>query len=242
MKESPTIQFLEWDTDTFQKKIGKVSFKQVIPYDEFKELLKLAQKEKYELLYLFIPENVSFFYEIDGVNMRLVDQKVIFSKKLKLKRTIVSVSSFVSEYQEEYVSDQLLKLAFESGRFSRFNIDKNFSESVFQKLYLEWITRSVSKEIADDILVYDKDEMLCGMLTYKIMDNIATIGLIAVDPLIQGKNIGTELMTFLEYKLSQHAIEEINVATQLQNKRACAFYEKNKFSIKQITNIYHIWL
>lgn len=242
MKESPTIQFLEWDTDTFQKKIGKVSFEQVISYDEFKELLKLAQKEKYELLYLFVPENISFFYEVDGVNMRLVDQKVIFSKKLELKRTIVSVSSFVSEYQEEYVSDQLLKLAFESGRFSRFHIDKNFSESVFQKLYLEWITRSASKEIADEILVYDKDDMLCGMLTYKIMDNVATIGLIAVDPLIQGKNIGTELMTYLEYKLSQHAIEEINVATQLQNKRACAFYEKNEFSIKQITNIYHIWL
>ena len=80
------------------------------------------------------------------------------------------------------------------------------------------------------------------MLTYKVISNVATIGLIAVDPLVQGKNIGTELMMFLEYKLSQHSVFDINVATQLQNKKACAFYEKNKYSIKQITNIYHVWL
>lgn len=242
MIETPAIQFQAWDTDTFQKKIGKISFERVLSYDKLTELLKLARLEEYELLYLFVPEDKDIFCEFGEANMRLIDQKVVFCKKLEPEKSIVDVSPFVSDYKEEQVSEQLLKLAFESGRFSRFYIDENFPRSAFQKLYSEWIIRSVSKEIADGVWVYDKDDLLSGMLTYKITKNVATIGLIAVDPLMQGKSIGTELMTSLEYKLSQYAIGYINVATQLQNKRACAFYEKNKYSIKQITNIYHVWL
>lgn len=242
MIKYPTIQFLKWDTENFQKKIGKVSFEQAISYDEYNDLLIQGRLENYELLYIFVPEKKDFLKDICKEDMRLVDQKVIFSKKLNIQKDIVNISPFVFEYQEKCVSEQLLKLSLESGRFSRFYIDDNFPRSTFQKLYSEWIIRSVSKEIADEVLVFDKDDLLCGMLTYKVISNVATIGLIAVDPLVQGKNIGTELMMFLEYKLSQHSVFDINVATQLQNKKACAFYEKNKYSIKQITNIYHVWL
>lgn len=242
MTKSSIIQLLPWDTETFQKKIGKVSFEQAVTYEEFNELLTLARLEKYELLYIFQSEEIDFLNRVELAEMSLVDQKVIFDKKLEPEKLRVNISPFISEYQNENVTPQLLNLAYESGRYSRFYIDKHFSRNDFQKLYSEWITRSVSKEIADEVLVYEKEAIIAGMLTYKITDNVATIGLVAVDPQIQGKKIGTELMTFMEYKLSKLAVYDINVATQMQNMRACCFYKKNNYSIKQITNIYHVWL
>lgn len=242
MTKSPTIQLLAWDTETFKRKIGRVSFEQAVTYEEFHELLTLARFEKYELLYIFQSEEIDFFYKDEFAEMSMVDQKVIFNKKLEQEKLRMDISPFVSEYQNENVTPQLLNLAYESGRYSRFYVDKHFLRNDFQELYSMWITRSVSKEIADEVLVYEKEGIIAGMLTYKITDNVATIGLIAVDPQIQGKKIGTELITFMEYKLSQLAVSEINVATQIQNMRACCFYKKNKYSIKQITKIYHVWL
>lgn len=242
MTKSPTIQLLAWDTETFKRKIGRVSFEQAVTYEEFHELLTLARFEKYELLYIFQSEEIDFFYKDEFAEMSMVDQKVIFNKKLEQEKLRIDISPFVSEYQNENVTPQLLNLAYESGRYSRFYVDKHFLRNDFQELYSMWITRSVSKEIADEVLVYEKEGIIAGMLTYKITDNVATIGLIAVDPQIQGKKIGTELITFMEYKLSQLAVSEINVATQIQNMRACCFYKKNKYSIKQITKIYHVWL
>lgn len=242
MTKSSTIQLLSWDTETFHKKIGRVCFEEAVSYEEFYELLTLARLEKFELLYIFQSEEIDFFNKVEFADMSLVDQKVIFEKKLEPDNLREDVSPFVSEYQDEKVTPQLLNLAYESGRFSRFYVDKHFPRNDFQKLYSQWITRSVSKEIADEVLIYEKEGKISGMLTYKITDNVATIGLIAVDPQIQGKRIGTELMTFLEHKLSKLAIFDINVATQKQNVRACCFYEKNDYSIKQITNIYHVWL
>ena len=125
MIKYPTIQFLKWDTENFQKKIGKVSFEQAISYDEYNDLLIQGRLENYELLYIFVPEKKDFLKDICKEDMRLVDQKVIFSKKLNTQKDIVNISPFVFEYQEKCVSEQLLKLSLESGRFSRFYIDDN---------------------------------------------------------------------------------------------------------------------
>ena len=63
------------------------------------------------------------------------------------------------------------------------------------------------------------------MLTYKKEENCVDIGLIAVNPTVAGRGVGSKIMqTFLsKFEAGTH----IEVATQKRNAVACRYYEKN---------------
>lgn len=240
------IQELGWDTNQFEIKVGKVElldsdydFEEIDSY--VKEILKTGKENGFNLLYLILPENKYLSNGIGQVkNILLADRKIIYNK------TIDDFCTFniqeIHNYGYDDVNEQLLNLALISGKYSRFKLDQNFSVEIFEKMYWIWIEKSVKKEIADDVLVFEENNRILGMLTYKIDKISASIGLLSVDNLYQGKKIGTKLLNKLEYILKSRGIKEINVATQHENKDACKFYEKNNYRINNITNIYHIWL
>ena len=97
--------------------------------------------------------------------------------------------------------------------------------------------------MADVVFVHRIDNQINGMITLKIEDNIAHIGLVAVDENAQGMGIGSMLIQAVEaYLQNNTTVRYLNVATQLVNKPACRLYEKNGFVVEQKTNIYHWWL
>ena len=108
-------------------------------------------------------------------------------------------------------------------------------------MYREWINKSVSKTIADEVFLYENKQIL-GIVTLKLKENIATIGLIAVAENQQGKGIGRKLVDACMDFCQKNNIKKIEVATQKANLQACNFYEKYGFSVKEITPIYHFWL
>ncbi|HQP70809.1 MAG TPA: GNAT family N-acetyltransferase, partial [Clostridiales bacterium] len=57
----------------------------------------------------------------------------------------------------------------------------------------------------------------------------------------QGKGIGSKLICASENFAISRDRNVMEVATQLRNKAACSFYEKNGYSIDRIFNYYHIW-
>ena len=111
-------------------------------------------------------------------------------------------------------------------------------------MYRRWIEQSVCKILADDVLVYIDNSIECGMLTYRINkeDNIARIGLVAVDDNCQGKGVGSGLIQSLESLLDNQKVTKLFVATQENNFWACKWYEKNGFSVDSKVEIYHWWM
>ena len=110
-------------------------------------------------------------------------------------------------------------------------------------MYSTWMEKSINGEMADYVFVHKNHETIDGMITIKIENDIANIGLIAVDYASQGKGIGTKLIQSIENFLYQiKGIKYIQVATQLANHNACHLYKKNNFEVITITDIYHHWL
>lgn len=243
---TPIIQELDWDSKQFKFKVGKIELlNSEIDLNNLNlyinDIITNGQKNKYRLLYLMLPEHIYLSKDmISNKNILLSDRKVIYNKNINCCDLINP--SQIHSYGFQNVCEQLSALSLISGKYSRFKLDPNFSNDVFEKMYQIWIEKSVSKEIADDVLVFEENNKILGMLTYKINNSSASIGLIAVDSLFQGKKIGSKLLMGLEFRLKAIGIEEINVATQKMNKDACNFYEKNNYKISSITNIYHIWL
>jgi dTDP-4-amino-4,6-dideoxy-D-galactose acyltransferase len=232
-----TIKHLSWDSDFFNKKIGRIDCDDL---HSLNKTFRLAKQENYNLIYVFCKED--FFIDeifLEKNNGKLVDRKVLYVKNIS---EVSYLPSNVEFYEENELTIELENLAYESGKYSRFKLDKNFAEDDFYRMYKMWIENSVKNQIADYVFVVKENNTIKGMATLKIADKIGNIGLIAVAPDTQGKGYGKALIQICENKLIEKGVSILEVPTQLDNIQTCRFYEKCGFKIKEITNIYHFWL
>ena len=233
------IEPLKWDTDFFQKKIGKIDFTPS-EANEFQSMLLLAMDQEYQLLYVFGDENLNIDDSIlKKFNGRLVDRKCLYTISITDSDKTEMV---VEEYNSNITNDEIKSLALLSGGHSRFHLDKRFNENVFTRLYTTWIERSVNREIADKVFVVKEFGKIMGMITLACTESTGRIGLFAVSDKAHGKGYGKRLINACVNELISRKIFLLEVPTQMSNTTACHFYEKCGFQIKSITNIYHFWL
>ncbi|MDP4186340.1 MAG: GNAT family N-acetyltransferase, partial [Bacteroidota bacterium] len=218
------ITELTWDSHLFGYKVGRKEQQQLSPSD-ISAIYTSAQSEGYRLVYIFTQAPVPSDIESKGTLIR-ADRKVTYSKKITEDSP---VHSSIASFPKGSYTEKLLELAFESGCYSRFKIDKNFVNDEFKKLYTLWIKNSITREIADDVFVYQENDIETGFITLKISEGICTIGLIAVDATSRGKGIGHLLISLAEHYAFQNNCHTLQVDTQEDNRKACNFYESCSF-------------
>lgn len=221
--------FLDWDSTFFGKRIFKLEADQLIEPADLKGMMK---NDAIDLCYIFSKGEQPAIEKEGAV---LVDEKTIYAKTVN--KEIQGNTKNIESYSGE-LTEQLQKLAFLSGTYSRFRIDKILNLK-FNDLYTIWLTRSLKREIAKEVFVFYQDEKIVGFVTFKIDNGICIIGLIAVDENYQGLKIGTKLLQQVEYWCVQNNISFIEVATQGLNRQACVFYEKAGYSVSKVEHIYH---
>jgi dTDP-4-amino-4,6-dideoxy-D-galactose acyltransferase len=234
------FKHLEWDSNFFGFPIGKITLSNEFSLPSFTDFLAEKKKENFQLFYVFSDKNVldnDFLEKNNGV---LIDKKVVFRYKNNSTEAI-QLPSTILRYDSTVLDANLLELALQSGHYSRFYLDKKFPTGSFEKLYTLWIKNSIDGSFADDIFIWKENEQIEGMVTVKYQADTATIGLIAVDTAVRGKNIGSHLLNAVKNASHSKSIPYIDVATQIDNELACKFYQKNHFDTKTIDYIYHIW-
>lgn len=240
------IEYLQWDSNFFGLKIGKLDLSSSVSFCDVEKEIQIGKKEEYDLLYLFYSDHETdfSFQNFLGQKGNLVDEKVTYEKKLNKETAYLKDSDNITNYIGRSLTSDLQELALLSGQYSRFLLDKNFPKKSFEKLYTEWIYKSLMGEIADKVYVYEKNNMPIGFVTLKIEKKTkhSQIGLIAVSSREQGLGVGKKLITKCVNYSNKVGCDKIVVPTQQANKGACQFYERNKFLVKNTTNIYHLWL
>ena len=215
------IEYLDWDSNFFGCKIGKINYKSKLdtPWN-FKNL------DEFDLVYVFSDNEVN-------LDIPLMDVKVTFCKTTKKKKAPLDVIDF-NKNQHSY--DELLELVYMSGHESRFLKDRFFGEKAFKKLYKVWIDKILNDDSAK-ILVNTYNDELMGFVAYKYSKNFSNIDFIAVSLFARGKGLGKKLLDAVESNLGES--ELLTVPTQEQNVGACQFYINNDFQIKDKIYIYH---
>lgn len=229
------LRRLDWDSVFFNLNIGRLDLYSI---EEFSELVLKSEnlRQTFDLLYIFTEETLNQQFS----DIKLVDTKTIFTKQLvNHPKEIFGVS----RYLDSVVSKDLYHLAWVSGKYSRFQLDKHFASDAYERLYSRWIEQSVAGKMADCVFVYKSDRKIDGMITVSFEGTEASIGLVAVDDAAQGRGVGSKLIQAVEtYLLNETQVTTLKVATQWENKAACHLYEKNGFEVESKTNIYHWWL
>ncbi|MDH5380863.1 MAG: GNAT family N-acetyltransferase [Cyclobacteriaceae bacterium] len=234
------ITKLDWDSHFFNKRIGKLEFGSLGPEEELMEVLK--KQNNFDLVYVFCDPDVEINPSDLHSRFFLADHKIDFHKR------IIKISESV-DYQEldfikiEAVSQypDVYTLALESGLYSRFKKDPGFSEQDYENLYKTWVEESIHGNMADICIGCIIEDQLVGFSTLKFDESHSRIGLFAVSPLHRGKNIGSLLIKKTEEWARNKGYDDIFVATQKTNERACHFYKKNNFLINKEVKVYHYW-
>jgi dTDP-4-amino-4,6-dideoxy-D-galactose acyltransferase len=223
---------LDWDTEFFGYPVGKLELAPSISFD-LSEFMKNA--DSFTLVYLISKEELSDLPEC----FHFADKKITFTRdteKIESKNGFLSIGPF-----KENSAASLLELAMISGVYSRFNLDKNFTNNEYKKLYTKWVNESVTRNIAKDVFVYKKDNKILGFITLGEKNDCANIGLISVAEEGRGKGIGTLLIKQAIYHSFLSGYSKINVVTQMDNLDAYKLYKRNGFCITDISYIYHYW-
>jgi dTDP-4-amino-4,6-dideoxy-D-galactose acyltransferase len=232
---------LNWDSDFFGFPTAKIDGDFIKP-DILENILNQLILKKYKLVYLFTdPSNLEIIKLIQKLEGKLVDEKIIFRLQLTSFRNVQYDNNIIS-YPVQEPNEELIELAIESGKYSRFRTDNCFSKGIYEKLYAQWITNSTLRLNAEEVFVYQTGNKIKGMITLSEKQQIGSIGLIAVAQDSQGLGIGKKLVNRTIQYYHSKGIDNLDVVTQNANKNACDFYKKIGFKILNIKNVYHFWL
>jgi dTDP-4-amino-4,6-dideoxy-D-galactose acyltransferase len=231
--------YLDFDSHLFSLNVNSMYVSGTEPLELIEQVIEEC---KFELLYLISdkPLDLKVLKENPLFRITYVDEKVVFEKQLKVETTQKLSSNIkINSWMRDDI-EQLESLAISSGEFSRFFLDNKIPNDKAKELYLIWLNRSLSFEIADEIYITRKDKPT-GLLTVKFLDNKAKVGLLAVDEHSRGQGIAKQLLVQLEHNCLEKGIDVISIPTQRVNENACEFYEKAGFSEINSSFIYHFW-
>jgi dTDP-4-amino-4,6-dideoxy-D-galactose acyltransferase len=235
----PVIEILEWDSVFFGYPVGKVEILDE-NISEIKNIITQIIKGNIRICYLFVsPDNTKANNLIIKMGGTLFDQKTTMSKETE-KHTIFS--NDIIEKTDQNLDEKIKLLALSAGSFSRFKLDNHFKNNEFERLYCEWISKSLKKEIAIKTFIAKENSNSLGLITLGKIDTTAKIGLIAVDDHFKGRRIGSDLVRKADTESFMLGFKSIEVVTQLQNTAAINLYKKCNFEIDKITNVYHLWI
>jgi dTDP-4-amino-4,6-dideoxy-D-galactose acyltransferase len=123
---------------------------------------------------------------------------------------------------------------------SRFIKDVQLNNRMGVNIYSEWIMNSFNLEKKKFFTIRKKNIVL-GFILYQIHDDSMSIELISVKTGFYNQNIGSHLIENFKKIASDSQLHYIYVGTQISNIVAINFYIKNKFKVKDTTDIYHWW-
>lgn len=164
------IQFLEWDSSFFERKIGRIECDRLtmIKLDTF---IKEKSTQNYDLVYLFtnnIEKEVDNYLKNRGIHV--IDHKVTYAINGEFQAS--PESDFIEPYKGSLTND-LLNLAsvspeypLLSGHESRFKKDPLLNPK-FNLLYTQWIEESLSGQLADRVFVAKNAKRITGFVTVK---------------------------------------------------------------------------
>jgi dTDP-4-amino-4,6-dideoxy-D-galactose acyltransferase len=234
-------QILEWDTAFFGIRISKITSSNLEVVD-LRNILAELKLNSIKLAYWASSIEITN-KEVEKLGGQLVDRKTTFNIDFESLNYIDFIShDIVEPYDISMPLGDLEALAVQNGEYSRFLVDTHFPKEKSIKLYKIWITRSLNKEIAEEVLVVREGKDVVGMITLGEKNGKADIGLLAVEKSCRRKKFGEMLVRAAQRWFINNGYKIGQVVTQGKNIIACNLYKKCGYSIKKVEYFYHFWL
>ncbi|QJX45986.1 GNAT family N-acetyltransferase [Hymenobacter taeanensis] len=234
------IEPLAWDSRFLGFPVGRL-ISLNMPEQQLRSTICGAWQEGWRLLYWAVdPDDKTSNQSAQVVGAVLADQKVRFVLDVELTAQPLPPAIQAATT----LTPALHELAQQSGMHSRFRLDPHFAPGVYERLYREWIEKSIQGERARIVLQYQPTPTAnaTGLLTLGVRPGRADIGLLAVDAGMRRQGIGHQLIQGAKHYAAAWYLPQLQVVTQRANTSAYQFYESEGFRLEHEELIYHLWL
>ncbi|MFQ5536424.1 MAG: GNAT family N-acetyltransferase [Gemmatimonadota bacterium] len=237
------IRPLDWDSRHFGFPVAELAA-EVGDEEELRAVLSRAADTGVHLLYWLAPES---FRPTQDTLTRFGGRRVVGYRRYRRDLTHADA---LAESDPRCVSvlgtepdDAMYALALLAGALSRFKLDDRISDERFEAMYRIWLERSLAGELAADVLVLRAgDGRPLSLVSYRIRDGMAEIGLVSTAPEAQKKGYGSALLTEVHRRARGAGCRAVEVATQTENRGACRLYEQAGYSVVHRGDHYHFFL
>ena len=245
MGELVLSKILEWDSNFFGFKVAKILLDRLSLKALEGILEELRGKEILLVYWASNYEDKNSHKAAERLGGFLADEKVTYVVDLSdliLNKDVLKSEFIIEEYDKDIPDEDLFELSIQSGVYSRFNCDPKIGSENFRRMYREWIKNSVSKRIAQAVLVAKKSGKIVGMVTVGEKEGRGDIGLLSIVSESRGKGLGFSLVKSAQDWFKSQGYRRGQVITQKRNIFACKLYEKCGYRIEKIERFYHFWL
>lgn len=238
---SACCEFLAWDSEFFDLRIGRVS-RVRLTEDDVPAIEEWTRTEDIDCLYyLADPQHSESIRLAEHMGFRLTDTRVTLVRQLPSPAEgPLETSITVRSHRPEDVQ-ALCRIASASHGDSRYYQDGGFDRERCDALFATWIRNSCAG-FADEVLVVTCEEEPAGYLSCHLdPDGSGRIGLTAVGETFRGRSLGTRLIRASIDWFTAQGCDRSVVFTQARNTAACRFYEANGFLRESLRPWYHLW-
>ena len=237
----PPIERLEWDSAFFGIPIGRISLSEACA-NQVADAVNWADGVGLECLYWLIDgHDLNSPKAAETCGFHLVDIRVTFEIPLPSRvQSNRTGARAVRPLQPADLPD-LLALARESHRQSRFFYDGHFSEAKCAAMYEDWIKQAMNGP-PNTILVAEHEDQRAGYcVCHQTPEGFGEIGLLAVAPDYHRRHIGTALVSAALDHFAAEGMSSSTVVTQGRNIAAQRLYQSCGFVTKSMDLWYHRW-
>ena len=236
MQNNRLINWLEWDSLFFEKKIGACLLDAATEINH--QLLEEALHAHYNCVYVW--SNAALNKQPLPAEVKDIFQGVQLTFGLELPDTMHTMPTHETCRHSAPVPS-MYPLAVSAGAWSRFFLDHHFPPEKSVQLYHRWLEASFTGTMGDTVISIGPPVTPTGLITVKKMEDTLQVGLISVDSAHRLKGMGSRLLrSAMQYAYAHHC-KRITVTTQEQNTGAIAFYTHNHFHLLARRHIAHLW-
>lgn len=246
MSHPEPCQFLQWDTDFFGRRIGRIRSSR-LDAGLLEAIYAWSEQNHIDCLYFLAnADDIETIRLAEDHAFRQVEVRLIMERSLKdwdpATRRRSAPDILIRDGRSTDIP-AVQRIARESYPDSRFYFDRCFSEEKWQAYYATWVQKSFSGG-AQIVLVAEKDDQVLGYITGLIDPNDPAKGryeLTGVDPAARMSGVGNELFRSGLDRYVQAGVEYIWLATQGRNVPTQRMVQRNGLVTHACQLYYHKW-
>ncbi|GHT28281.1 hypothetical protein FACS18942_08560 [Planctomycetales bacterium] len=242
-----SVRFVDWESRFFGFPVGRIELPADFSEPELNNVIQEAER-KYRLIEIIFRGNGADSLQVGEVSCVCYDRHYLLKKPVP--HNVPQLSPNIKVYSSGLCSRQLERLAVQSESLIRIKRDPELSLN-YERLFLTWINRSVSGEIADSIWTWKEDGKHIGLVTIrKIVSAHQTsgvpefegrIGMLALDSEFRGRSIGKQMFAACDFWCSSLGIPTVSLIIQKDNEQTISICKKIGYETASEVTIYHYW-
>jgi dTDP-4-amino-4,6-dideoxy-D-galactose acyltransferase len=240
MSASPVCQFLEWDSDFFKVRIGRV-LPETIAAPDLARALMWAQEQEIDCLYFLCDAaDTACIALVEQAGFRLTDIRITFETKLRVGALQSKKTAAIRTASSADLA-ALKAIAKASHGDTRFYADPRFPRDKCDLLYETWIKKSC-EGWADAVLVLAPHDEPLGYVSCHLLNKTeGQIGLAAIAASARGQGLGSVLVSKALDWFAAQGQQTASVVTQGRNVRAQRLYQQSGFLTRSVQCWFHRW-